>query len=735
MAGLKEQHAEHPPGSLKDLYGELRQLAQQGHDEPYDLAIADRVETLVSRHLSALKNRLVQQEAEMLLDFVTEIADLGKRIPIGDFDDEGFLSAFGFAWGSHLDRQLRHPVGRDYFSLTRADLASRCTENAAQLALLRQQRQELTCRITEKEALLANADFKQRRELGNELALLKNQHGEVEHGIASEEMNALRTLLPSDTRYEELIANPPSLAFAPEKFHRSAIAALFFWRDGASARNAGRPVSEPDRAPEARLESVTENPPLANMPEKKSAAEYQPLFAPEEETAALGDEEEEHAETQSEAAIPKEEPGLAAEAMSEETRGNAPDAPAYSADCEEAVRRFGEAYRDKTANLGTAIENVAFHWIDRGYINVAYTTLKSAQFSHLPLPSLLSPDLFKAAYFGMNVWSRDDEALATSQRLLNVLSLPLIDELSGRHPGGPAVPYLLFAASFQPALFGGGFTQAPALVEYASHFLGDNFRRRLGEILGLCGNDGALSLEVLRKLPTGDQKSTRTQLAARLTDWRDRVLNKQNGWGPVRAALSNCLARNDFDRVIKAIEIPDSNDVAGVAEFVARYRDRNAIGALMEAQVATILSASESRPAEERNAKSWFVLNVLDLCGIANDWLAEHRLRQGSADDTGGLVGRVIGPLVAMREEIERTLHPGLPFEQKVGANLAAQCLSKLRLAIEDSKSSVVWSAKQTNAWLSLPYDMMEAVGFSGDAEGELVWLVDRLCSVPPAGE
>jgi hypothetical protein len=735
---------EHPPTSLKDFYGELRQLVEQGYKEPYDLAIADRVETLVLRHLAQLKGQLIQQQAGMLADFIVSIADLGKRIPVGDFDDEGFLSAFGHAWGGYLEQRLREPVARDFLALTHAGLAASSKESATVLSGLRKQRQDLIHQATEKEALQATADFKQRRELGNELALLRNRLGEVEHGIATAEMNALRNLLPPGTDYEHLAADTSALALDPAKLHPSAIAALFFWQDHQDGAEVGTawPTAQavaPARPAPNQPEPAAEIPVAAVSSLRGEDADeewLQALRAGAGKASGAKPAEAAEAEPQPALAAPAEAaPGPEPASPPAAAQPKAAQGQPYTADCEEAIQRFGEAYRDRSPDLGTAVENVAFHWIDRGYINVAYTTLKSAQFSHLPIPRLLSPDLFKAAYFGMNVWSRDDEALATSQRLLNFLSLPMIDELCGRRPGGPAIPYLLLAASFQPALFGGALTTAPAILEYASHFLGEPFRRRLGELTGLCGNDGALSLEIMRKLPSGDAKAARSQFAARLADWRDRILNKQSGWGPARTALSNCLARNDFDRAIKAIETPDSNDEEGVSAFIAKYRDKNAVGALMETQIATLLSALESRPVEEKNAKSWFVLNVLDLCGIANDWLAERRLRRGAASTSASLIDRVVSPMAGMREDIEQSIHPGLPFEQRVCAKLAAQRLAKLRLAIEDTQSNVVWSAKQTNAWLSLPYDMMEAVGFSGDAEGELTWLVDRLSSVPPAAD
>jgi hypothetical protein len=743
MAGPYEQAGEHPPVSLKDFYDELRKLAERGCGQPYDLAVAEGVESLVLQHLSVLKNALVQEQAGMLRDFVAEVADLGKRIPISDFDDEGFLTAFGFTWGVYLERHLRHPVGRDFFAITLDELATRSKEHAALLAGIRQQHQELTFSLTQKEAQLPTADFKQRRELSSELASLKNSLGEVEHYIAAEEMDALKVLLPPNTAYEHLPSHPPTLTLDPGKFHPSAVAALFFWRDhpGEIEPQAPAEPAAPEPEPEPSIPVRATSSLASDEPDDEW---YRSLFSEPAEEPEEPELEQDVAPAIPEPPAPEPEPAPVAPeppppppeepppALTAEPPRALEPRP-YAADCEAAVRRFNEAYRDKSPDLGTAIENVAFHWIDRGYVNVAHTTLKSAQFSHLPLTSLLSPDLFKAAYFGMNVWSKDEEPLGTVQRLLSFLSLPVIDELCGRRPGGPAVPYLLFAAGFQPALFGGAATTAPAIVEFAGHFLDAPFREHLAELLSLWGNDGALSLEVLRKLPSGDQRSARLQIAERLGDWRERILSRQGGWGPARSALNNCLARNDFDRAIQAMQNPESNDAEGVAQFVAKYRDRNAIGALLDTQIATLAALGESRPAEERNAKSWFVLNILDLCGIANDWLAEYRLRQ-----TGGeasLQGRVLEPLAAMHAIIEESVHPGLPFEQQVGAKLAMLCLSRLRQAIEDRESSVVWSAKQTNAWLSLPYDMMEAVGFSGDAEGELAWLVDRLTSVPPAGE
>lgn len=759
---------EHSPAALREVYAELRRLAEQGLGQPYDLAIAERVGDLVAGPLAEIKRALLARQAECLPARIAAIVELGRGLDIADFEDADFVAAFGHAWGGYFDRRLRQPVATGFFADIQAGLAVRCEEAGRALAGPRRVQREEARRLSELEARLAGADFKRRREIGHELAALRNRLVGIEEDIADREMHALRALLPPDVAYESLSIHPSTLAFAPGQYHPTALAALFS-PPGAEmdtapvaapapvplAEFAPEPEPEPEFTPEpaAAPDDILGlnlpgpddgSPPPAwlmhwlqpESPEAEVPGEDQAGMAP----ATLADLLLEAVPAGEPENPPEPEPAPEIEAAPEPPPPppaasepapavELPALTAYLPDAETATGFFHAAYpRAEPVALARAIENVAFHWIDRGYLNVAYATLHSARSSGLPLVSLFEPDLFKAAYFGMNLWSGEEENLAPARQALEVLPLDRLDAWHARHPGGAAVPYLLFVAGWQPALFGGAATAAPALLDWAAPRLGPVARQAIHEL-----TDPArppVSLDSLRRTPGGGGESgVRSKLAGRLRDWHDRVIHKQTGWEPVRLALNDCLARPEFKRALTAIAT-DADDVEGVAALVECYRDRNAIAALLEAQLANLYSAVDARPLEDRNAKSWFTLNLIDLCGIADDWLAEARAKPSRRGGAGSGFAEWITKL---REEFDGAAHHAPDFEGRVGAKLAAQSLGNLRRAVADGQSGVVWSAKQTHAFLSLPYDMMKAVGFSGDAEGELVWLVDRLCSVPAA--
>jgi hypothetical protein len=426
-------------------------------------------------------------------------------------------------------------------------------------------------------------------------------------------------------------------------------------------------------------------------------------------------------------------PDERADSAPPEAPPNAPEAaatdPQSEAECEHAVQRFRDALRLRSEGLGAAIENLAFRWIDRGYLNMAHAMLRSARSRSFPIPGgLLEPDLLKAAHYGMNVWSRDSEAFAVARELLNPLTQSRIDAWHGRDPGGGPVSCLLFAAAFQPAVFGGDATPAPTLLEYIAQDFGEAHGRMIREFAALSlRQKQAPSLAALRSPPEGDGNPARHALAVRLGEWRDRIAHKQTGWAPMRKALLDCLGREEFARAIQAIESPDSDDAAGIAALIDRYRDRQAIGALLDELAANQPALAAAHPIEYRNAKSWFALNIVDLCGIAGGWLAEHRSRREQAERAKSLGGRLLDRLDALREAFEATARSRRAFEPQAAARLAALCVANLRRAIADEHSGLVLDLPDIEASLSLPYDMMAAVGFAGDEESQLAWLAERL--------
>ncbi len=573
MIAPEERPAGPSPVSPNGFYAELKALAEQGLSEPSDPALLERIESLVLRDIPELRQTLARSEAQLLPGFVETIADLGRSIRISDFEDDRFVAAFGYAWGQYLDGRLRKPVAANFLVEIHAELAGRSAQAGSALAEPRRQRQNLFRQLSARELSLSNADFKQRRETVNEITLLRTRASETEQNIVSEEMDALRALLPPETPFENLPANPPPLAFTPEKFHASAISALMSWGAAARAKTPFRLNAVAHGAGGSPLAAAVPPPAIAaKAPEAPSPEPRREV--PEDIGGKAG----------------KRLPGVlepAAEA--------APEPSAHTGICEEAVRRFREALEQRSASLGAAIENAAFHWIDRGYLNMAHAMLESAQASPLPIPGLLAPDLLKAVHFGMNTWSGDSEALAASRKLLDALSLPRLDTWRERQPSGPAVPYLIFAAAFQPAIFGGALTPAPALLEYLGQGFGTSSWRLIREILGVSlRNRTALSLAALRA---------------------------QNG------------------------------------SFTERYASR----------------------------------------------------------------------LAALREEFEQQAREAGDFAIRASAKLGGQCIDNLLRAIHDEHSGLILDPPGIEASLALPRDMMAAVGFSGDAESQLAWLVERL--------
>jgi len=124
----------------------------------------------------------------------------------------------------------------------------------------------------------------------------------------------------------------------------------------------------------------------------------------------------------------------------------------FSEDAARAYRLAADQYSTVPSTLAEAI---ALHWVEAGHLNVAAQVLKDASASNLVENVVLDPALLRLAFYGMNVWPKDQETLGHMQRELNLINLREVEEQLERKPSGKVVPYLLVAATLQTALFAG----------------------------------------------------------------------------------------------------------------------------------------------------------------------------------------------------------------------------------------------------------------------------------------
>src|SRR5471032_3135227 len=201
-----------------------------------------------------------------------------------------------------------------------------------------------------------------------------------------------------------------------------------------------------------------------------------------------------------------------------------------------------------------------------------------------------------------------------------------LEELMDRRPGGKVVPYLLFVASLQTTLFTGNRTMAPRLLGLISSRFDRATERLLQEMVAFSDKGYSVDLDALRKQTQTDDKQQRAKLLTTLSNWRDRIVNKQTGWAPSRKALRDCVYLPEFAATIEAIEQDSGEKADTVREFVEKYSHADTVFDLMRSQIIKI-EKRDNPSTIESFARITFQNSILELCQIAQNWLSELQNR------------------------------------------------------------------------------------------------------------
>ena len=170
----------------------------------------------------------------------------------------------------------------------------------------------------------------------------------------------------------------------------------------------------------------------------------------------------------------------------------------YAESRDDAQQAFRIAYDQFSQVPSGVVEAIAMHWLEAGHLNVAYQVLRDAKDSNLIGERVLDASLLRSAFYGMNLWPKDREALSHTQRDLNLLNHKELEEQLDRKPGGKLVPYLLVCATLQPALFAGAETQAPTLLKLSASYFDGALKQLISNVAEFTMRGGRADLDALR---------------------------------------------------------------------------------------------------------------------------------------------------------------------------------------------------------------------------------------------
>jgi hypothetical protein len=753
--------------TLAQLYSEIARVAQEGTTAEYDPDIPHRLQLLVNVDLPRMLALCAISDDEvrdLLSRFTNLIVNMGKALELAEFGDREFCEALSQAWNAYFTRQLQSEMESDFFAGRLEHLHGVCDQALDQCELARGALAGAKEATQDRRRAHEVATFRQKGQALQHLAEAEMHEAKCKAAVADFESEALHNLLPPEISIDELPEEGYTAPVNQQDFHPSARKALTcladLLQDTARALDRGlrsvrmEGVGEQENEPaqsavDSEPEPATQRDMVAaapevtiDDPEPAIAAESGPEAEPiEDRKATQADPLPAAIDTAPAPVVPVvEEPALAPTVL-EAVGANELEPQACSAvraDQAAEVVEYRSEYFDRaddTVNAfhnqfaltgqvpAIAVDNIAMHWLQRGHLNFAAATLRIAEQLEWVTGEVLPAALLRVAYFGLNVWPSDQASHANIQRQLNFLPHKDIDELADRRLAGKAVPYLLFAASLQATLFTGKYTMAPRILATIAHRLDRATGRMLIDLVEFSDKGYRLDLESLRRRPQVDEKQVRARLLTMLSNWRDRIINKQTGWAPARKALRDCLSLPDFVATMAAIEADDGNRIQDVRDFVNCYSDGDTLHDLMMTQVAK--AEKRDTATIESFARQAFFNSIGELVQIARDWVDDVQHRRTRGNDTKSFATRFLTQLQQARIEIKKRADNTSDIAQSAGAALALKAVDNLLQAIEGD-SDIMWSRKRAEAFFALPQDLLDAAGLNDNLDAQLPWLVEQ---------
>lgn len=400
----------------------------------------------------------------------------------------------------------------------------------------------------------------------------------------------------------------------------------------------------------------------------------------------------------------------------------------YTESREDAHQAFRIAYDQFSQVPASVIEAIAMHWLEAGHVNVAYQILRDAKDSSLVTDRVLDASLLRSAFYGMNLWPKDRDALSHTQRDLNLLSHKDLEEQLDRKPSGKLAPYLLVCATLQPALFAGGETQAPTLLKAAVNYFEGPLKQLISNVADFTMRGGRVDLDALRNEEGQELHLAAAKLRDQVNGWVDVNAQRTTRWHALRVALKILGDQPVFAPAIAAICQGEKGDSAAVRLLVNTYSSHVESRRLLDELVQEI-RADSSGPTDHIDSQAYlsFCQQVDYLVAIAQAWLLEVMPADVRPKETGDFLER-------FHTQLERSIatlmtHPRhADLEHRAGGDLLLKSLVLLQKEIKGEAHSC-WRFEQTDATLRLPETLARLDMGDVRIDYRLEWLAMRLTS------
>jgi len=775
------------PASLQELYALISGISLQAQANPHAGPEAGhRIRELLNQHLQGLadlQSRLSPEEVRALIErYCDAVLHMAKALAFEGSDQRDLVPVLRSAWKITVVSALEDGRPKAWFELHLSERQqlpefverfeaeqARITAATAEIEEIRQQlvqakfttRASLKAKETHKtnEINSAHQELETIRveaahclvpegrtldDLMEDASLLQDIEADVE-GFNSQAVQDLQAVLAALTPQEAKVRQAQGAA-ATSQLHQE------------TAREASAelepPVQPPVLVETQALTRVLTAPPVRTVLEVESspAAEVVPVptvpaVSPkvESQAAALAEEQQPaepepqpEAVATSESALapvspePVEQGDEVLEVVAEEETAvvgvdQALEHLRWAESREEAQQAFRIAYDQYSQVPRYIAEAVALHSIEAGHLNVAAQILRDAGESTLVHDRVLDAALLRSAFYGMNLWPKDREALSFTQRDLNLLNHKDLEDQLERKPTGKLVPYLLVCATLQPALFAGGQTQAATLLRLAADHFDDHLSRLVTHTADFSLRGGRLDLDLLRNEQGQQVHLAVAKLQDQVNAWVQVNQQRTNRWHALRLALRKCSERPILAEAIAAIKEGETGDGAAVRCFVDKYSSHAESRRLLDDLVVEIRADAPMSDHIDSPAYTTFCHQIDALVSIANAWLLEVAPPDVQRKEVQDFLQKFHTLLERSIHAVET--HPGhVDLEHRAGSVILLKALRKLQAEIK-ADSHDTWRFDQTDATFRLPETLAKLDMGDVGVDLRLEWFAMRLTS------
>lgn len=344
---------------------------------------------------------------------------------------------------------------------------------------------------------------------------------------------------------------------------------------------------------------------------------------------------------------------------------------------------------------GKLIDNIVINFAIKNDLSSASLLLKEIEHSEILTEHLIPDNLIESAYFAQNIWSGNSSSLSKISRLLNSIQRTDITCNDTRCYSIRILPYIAFVATFQPTLFGQyNLNAANLLKSIRDSFSSPELKKLIDELLSFSKRSISITLSDLRE-QQAETSETPEQVALEAEHWKEKTVNSQSGFAPIRRILRHLIERGEYLEIFDIITKGKLKEFVTVDRFVNKYLEPDQLSKLFN---ITLKDLSDIYITDNRQyAINYFVKQSNEFLRIASLWLQSARTENTeNTEYVRKFSVRFISQLIHTSESLNKKVKKidQSQIDRIAGINLIKSNIDNLISVIKDNNDNGVWETE-----------------------------------------